>query len=77
MGILDGISKTIDIAQPIRGASRAVAQAVTSKVAAAAPPTENKGYTERLTGEKSTIGAASGAMKSINTNTGDFSKKSF
>lgn len=77
MGILGGISKALDIAQPIRGASRAVSQAITPKAAAAAPVTENKGYTERLTGEKSAIGATTGAMKSVNTNTGDFSKKNF
>lgn len=67
MGILGGISKALDVAQPIRGASREVSKALAPKPAAAAPVTENKGYTERLTGEKSALGAAAGAVKNVNT----------
>ena len=78
MGILKTISNVLDVAQPIRPAARAVAGALAPKEAAPAKPVENKGYTERLTAEKSAIGGAAGAMKSMNTNTGDLSiKKGF
>lgn len=78
MGIIKTISSVLDVAQPIRPAARAVGAALAPKAAAPAKPVENKGYTERLTGEKSALGGAAGALKSLNTNTGDLSiKKGF
>lgn len=64
VGIVDAIKakvgKALDVAQPIRPGARAISAALAPKPAAAAPPKENKGYTERLTGEKAAIGAAQG-----------------
>ena len=72
-GIVDAIKekvgKALDVAQPIRPAARAVSAALAPKPAAAATPKENPGYSERLAGERSAIGAAQGIT---NVGQGDF-----
>lgn len=74
MDILGGINKVLDIAQPIRGASREVVKATNPAV-----PADPTGFgAAKAAGDAARQEAINrGKIPVINTPTGDFSQKKF